>query len=303
MTGNPNGGERRCPDDLVVRGQREHLSELERQALDTHLAQCAECRAASALSALFDAVPEQQPGDEALLARVADRAVRAPRRLDRWPRWQIAAAVAVAVLTCSAATAAWMTYRQPSPPRAPQVSPSAGTGQIRRSGRIVPLASPSQAVPVSDDEPPPPSQPEPHHKPRPLPTLAPVVAPTPTAASLFTEANACRRKGEAHQAVALYQSLRQRFPESSQALLSAISVGDLLLAEADPTGALAAYSAYLHDSPRGALTEEALFGRARALRALGRGEEERRTWEELLRRFQRSAYQTNATRRLRELAP
>jgi hypothetical protein len=303
MMGKPNGGERRCPDGLVVRGQREHLSELERQALSAHLAQCPECRGAAALSALFDAVPDQQPGDEALIARVADRAVRAPRRLAPWPRWQVAAAVAVAVLTCGAATAAWVTYRTPPLSRDPQVSPRNTTGSPRRPAHIVPLASPPQPVPVSQDEPPAPREPAPQPKPRPSSLPAPTLAPSPTAAVLFAEANALRRRGETRQAVALYQSLRQRFPESSQAVLSAISVGDLLLAEADATGAVAAYSDYLRDSPRGALTEEALFGRARALRMLGRGDEERRTWEELLRRYPRSAYQPTASRRLRELAP
>jgi TolA-binding protein len=86
-------------------------------------------------------------------------------------------------------------------------------------------------------------------------------------------------------------------------MLSAISVGDLLLGEGDPAGAITAYAAYLRGSPNGSLTEEALYGQARGLRMLGRGGEERQTWEELVRRFPRSAYQPLASRRLRELAP
>jgi TolA-binding protein len=305
MTGNTSGGLRRCPDDLVVRGQREQLTDLERQALAAHLAQCAECRGAAALTALFDAVPDVASSDDDLIARVASRAVRAPRRFARWPRWQAAAAVAM-VLTCGAATAAWMTYRQsstqtPAPPAPP---PKASTSAPRRSARIVPLVAPPAALPASNDE----AQAvaEPARKPRPQPAapLAPPPAaqPAPTAVSLFAEANAVRRRGETRQAVAMYKSLRQRFPESSQAMLSAISLGDLLLAD-DPAGAVAAYSAYLHDSPHGSLTEEALFGRARGLRTLGRVAEERQTWQELARRFPRSAYQPMALRRLQELAP
>jgi TolA-binding protein len=306
MTGNPGGGERRCPDDLVVRGQREHLPALERQALAAHLSQCAACRGAAALAALFDAVPEVQPGDDDLIARVADRAVRSPRPSARWPRWQ-AAAVIVTVLTCGGATAAWMTYRQASSQRSALPDPPSkpAPGPTRRAARVVPLVeSQPEGGPAAAGEAQ--TSSEPPRKPRPQPAAglapAPNVQPGPTAVSLFAEANAVRRSGDIRQAVLLYQSLRQRFPGSSQALLSAISLGDLLLAD-DPSRAVASYSAYLRDSPNGSLTEEALFGRARGLRMLGRTEEERRTWQELSRRFPRSAYQPTALRRLQELAP
>lgn len=304
MTGTPSNGERRCPDDLVVRGQREQLTDLERQALAAHLSQCSECRGAAALTALFDAVPDVQPNDDDLIARVASRAVREPRRFARWRRWQAAAAAAM-VLTCGAATAAWMTYRQPpsaSPaPRDPP--PQTSTGVPRRTARIVPIVAPPEAV-ATNKEAQADTEPARRTRPQPAATLAPAptVQPAPTAASLFADANAVRRRGDTRQAVALYQALRQRFPESSQAQLSAISLGELLLAD-DPAGAVAAYSAYLHDSPNGSLTEEALFGRARGLRALGRIAEERQTWQELSRRFPRSAYHPTASRRLQELAP
>jgi TolA-binding protein len=99
----------------------------------------------------------------------------------------------------------------------------------------------------------------------------------------------------------LYRTLRGQFPESNQALLSALSEGDLLLSLADHAGALAAYDAYLARRPPGSLTEEALFGRARALGKLGQSAEERQTWEELARRFPRSAYAPAAKRRLEDL--
>lgn len=305
MTGSPSGGERRCPDDLVVRGQREPLTDLERQVLAAHLAQCAECRGAAALAALFDAVPDVHASDDALIARVADRAARAPRRIARWPRWQVAAAIAM-LLTCGGATAAWMTYRQSprqeAPLPAPRPEPSAKAP--RRSPHIAPLVSPSDQPPAANDRAEAPSQPQRRPRPQPVATAVPATPPppSPTAAEMFAEANALRRKGDTRQAVALYQSLRHRFPGSSQALLSAISVGDLLLAD-DPAGAVAAYSAYLRDSPNGSLTEEALFGRARGLRTLGRVTDERQAWQELSRRFPRSPYQPTASRRLRELAP
>ena len=85
--------------------------------------------------------------------------------------------------------------------------------------------------------------------------------------------------------------------------MSAISQGDLLLSEGEPAKAIAAYSAYLRAAPQGPLTEEALFGKARGLTMLGQSKEERQTWEELARRFPRSAYYPAASRRLKELAP
>jgi TolA-binding protein len=132
---------------------------------------------------------------------------------------------------------------------------------------------------------------------------SPRVSPEPTAASVFAAANAARRRGEIPKAMALYESLRERFPDSSQAVLSFISVGDLLLGEGAADKAVAAYGAYLRGAPHGSLTEEALYGRARGLRLAGRTAEERQTWQELSRRFPRSAYEPTASRRLRELAP
>jgi TolA-binding protein len=305
MTGNLSGGERRCPDDLVARGQRGHLSELERHALAAHLSQCADCRAASALAGLFDAVPDKQPGDGDLIARIADRVVRSPHRIVHRPGWKVAAVVAVVVLTCGGATAAWMAYRQ-----LPSVESLSGASAHKprpaaRSARVLPLVRPAEAPAVPNDEAP--ASAEPQRKRRaqiPAASLPSAEPPAePTAASLFAEANAVRRSGDIHRAIGLYQSLRQRFPESSQAILSAVSVGDLLLGDGDAAGAVAAYSIYLRGLPKGALTEEALFGRARGLRMLGRNAEERQTWQELVRRFPRSAYQPIGSQRLRELAP
>lgn len=310
MTGNTNG-ERRCPDDLVVRGQRAPLNELERHALAVHLAQCAECRAAAALASLFATVPYAQPGDDDLIARVADKACKRPRRSSRWAGLRVAAVVALVVLTGGGATAALLAYRRVSEtPSAPPAMSSPPTARPSARTHIAPLAKPIEAPAVAPAAPPEAvTEPPRKHRavtpvvPVPLPAPAPMVVEEPTAASLFSEANTVRRSGDLGKAIALYQNLRQRFPASSQAMLSAISVGDLLLAEGDPAGAIAAYGAYLRGVPQGTLTEEALYGRARGLHMLGRNAEERQTWEELVQRFPRSAYQPFASRRLRELAP
>ena len=306
-TSNLTGGERQCPDDLVVRGQREALTEIERRALAAHLGQCAACRAASALTALFDAIPETQPGDSQLIARVADSAIRAPHRYSRWRGLRVAVAAGLALLTGGVATAAWMAHQRAVDETRLRESPAAEPKQRVSSGRargvsvLVAPAAPEPALAELGQEG---TAPEPTKSRRP-PARSASLAPSveePTPASLFAQANAVRRAGDVRKAIGLYQSLRQRFPESSQALLSAISVGDLLLGEGEPASAIVAYGAYLRGSPKGALTEEALFGRARGLGLLGRGAEERQTWEELVRRFPRSAYQPAASRRLKELA-
>jgi hypothetical protein len=97
-------GDRQCPDDLLVRGRRQQVSELERRVLDAHLGQCASCRAASALAALFDAVPETLPEDGELLGRVSSRATRKQPIARSWTR-TVAVAAAVVLFTGGVAVA------------------------------------------------------------------------------------------------------------------------------------------------------------------------------------------------------
>lgn len=123
----------------------------------------------------------------------------------------------------------------------------------------------------------------------------------PDARSLFAEAHAVRRAGGLGRAVGLYHRLGRDFPGSAEALLASVSLGDLLLRLGDPAGAVAAFDSYLERASGGALAEEALVGRARSLARLGRTAEERQTWEDLVHRFPRSAYQPAAIKRLGEL--
>ena len=53
--------------------------------------------------------------------------------------------------------------------------------------------------------------------------------------------------------------------------------------------------------PRGPLVAEALYGKGRALEALGDGVDERRTWERLVADHAGSAYAPHARRRLAAL--
>jgi TolA-binding protein len=291
--------ERPCPDDLVMRGQRGLLSQVELRALDAHLAQCPTCRATSAVARLFDAIPDAQPGDELLIARVASRATRGREGLGR-RRWlQVAAAVLVA-LGSSVATAMWLGLRRQEPAA---VRPAEPASPPRRDHRPLPSrATPAEAppAPAAPASPAPVARPE--ARSRRQAALTVEAPPQPRdAAARFAQANAVRRNGELARAIGLYRALRLEFPESSHALVASLSLGDLLLGLGDPTGALAAYDAYLAHRPAGSLTEEALFGRTRCLARLHRQSEERRTWEELVRRYPRSAYRPAAERRLAEL--
>jgi TolA-binding protein len=131
-------------------------------------------------------------------------------------------------------------------------------------------------------------------------TTAPSTAPPQVdAAQLFIEANAARRAGRDEAALALYRTLQQRFPASREARLSFAIAGSLLLDQGNAEGAAQQFETYIAQA--GPLAEDALVGRATALRRLGRVEQERDTWQELLRRFPRSAHAEHARARLNAL--
>lgn len=136
------------------------------------------------------------------------------------------------------------------------------------------------------------------------PAAPPASIATPPAApadasGLFAEAGAARRAGEHGRAAALYRDLVSRFPASSEAASARIALGRMLLDDGDASGALAEFDAYLLVG--GALAEEAMAGRARALGRLGRAAEERAAWTTLLSARPRSIHAERARARLQEL--
>jgi TolA-binding protein len=118
---------------------------------------------------------------------------------------------------------------------------------------------------------------------------------------LFRDARAARRTGELESARALYSELQASFPESSEARVSRVSLGKLLLLEGDAAAAERQFRAYLA-SAGGDLVEEALVGRAEALARLGESGEERRVWQLLQARYPSSVYGERARKRLEEMA-
>ena len=124
---------------------------------------------------------------------------------------------------------------------------------------------------------------------------------TLSAALLLQRATEARRRGDVAQAITLYHRLQQLFPRSSEAVLSAAPLGGLLLERGATLLALDQFDRYLRAAPAGVLVPEALYGRGRALRALGQAAEERQTWQRLIAAFPDSPYAPLARRRLTDL--
>jgi TolA-binding protein len=123
-----------------------------------------------------------------------------------------------------------------------------------------------------------------------------------SAAELFARANDARRRGDTAAAARQYVALQARFPRSPEASVSHVTLGRLDLDRlGDPGGALVQFDEYLAGARNDDLSEEALVGRAIALQRLGRADEERNAWRQLLDAFPRSLSGDRARARMTEL--
>jgi len=104
-----------------------------------------------------------------------------------------------------------------------------------------------------------------------------------TAKDLLVQARKKLSAGDPRGALTLYRELRRAHPRSSEATTVLVTLGKLELDLGAPERALPAFDTYLERG--GPLVPEALSGRVRALRALGRADEERRAIEQYLARF------------------
>ncbi|WP_437328231.1 tetratricopeptide repeat protein [Sorangium sp. So ce381] len=233
----------------------------------------------------------------------------------RWARrtrsaWLYAAA-AVLVAGVSLATSALV---QPRP--AAQVGASARPlepslrAAVARPRAVAPsVAAPSEgeAAPAPTGAASPelaPAAPKPHEAARGSSAAASSPSASPsasTAEQLFREANDARRAGRSRRAIELYRALQKGFASSPEATLSLVSLGGLLLSSGSAAAALAQFDRYLGVAGPRPLAVEALYGRGRALRALGRTGDEAQTWRRLLREHPGSPYVEHARRRLAEL--
>jgi len=284
----------------VLRGL---ASDQEQLAFEAHLDGCEACRLALEVMGDFDPEGEAAPGDSERVARMAAAAVArmaaspgagsgsarpAPHHPARriWPLSLAALALSGAAV---AGGAGWVALRSPTPPASPAVeaappartSPAAVVAPALASAipPPEPVEVPTQAAPATSDAPPPP--------------------PPADATELYRTANEARRGGRTSDAIRSYQELQQRFPGSAEAHAAHVSLGGLLLRSGDAGAALAQFDAYLRGGGR--LEAEALFGRGRALEALGRSADEVDNWAALVRRYPQSGYATHARRRLDQL--
>jgi TolA-binding protein len=130
---------------------------------------------------------------------------------------------------------------------------------------------------------------------------APAALPVATTSKeLFSAANAARRLGDHSKSMDLYRRLQSEFPGSAEAALSFVLLARLELAHGFARQAVAHFDEYLSRNPDGTLRQEALQGKAQALRQLGDTSQEAATWRELLRRFPDSMYAPTARERLGE---
>ena len=319
-------------DDLSIRARRFGLSLDERRLLDRACEASPSLRVSHEVGRDFDRIAVVRAGDEELIARVADRVLAASRRGSGRGRWAWGFGVAV-VLLSSGALARWaavVRLRQPvvagDGPRSAEPRPGAPRGPAASKAREAPAdealldstpATPSLRDPALCD--PPPSKlvvrsDSPDTK---APSYAKNGRGVPashaagasdaiaspdgeTAPEWFRKANAARRAGDLAGAVALYDKLQAKFPNSDEARLSHVSLGKLLLSSGRAVAAERQFSLYLAVGGR-ELAEEALVGRAESLQRLGRAVEERQTWQRLLRDSPASVYAARAKQRIDDL--
>jgi ferric-dicitrate binding protein FerR (iron transport regulator) len=92
---------------------------------------------------------------------------------------------------------------------------------------------------------------------------------------LLGRARALRAQGAFRESADAYRAAYAADPHGAEGRTALVALGGLLLSELnDPAGALASFDAYLSER-KGALMQEAEFGRIRALRALGRYDSEK----------------------------
>jgi TolA-binding protein len=296
-----------CSDDRMGLARRGALSSAELLDFATHLSTCAECRIAWRVSADFEGSSGAVPGDERLIARAANAALAAtPRAGIGFTRVAAAAVALLVTASVASATIALRARRSASVGRATESVSNlhrAGAGAAT-SLRPPPTAAETVAPPSTDLSPPaPPATGGQSKQPRKRPASrlaaasappelaalqpAPItpVEPPSSARQMLERAVSARQEGRVQEAVDSFRALQSHFPGTPEALVSLISLGELLLATGAAADAVASFADYEANAPSGALAPEALAGQARALARLGRAGESEAKWRELAHRF------------------
>jgi TolA-binding protein len=290
-------------EDLSVLSRRGALSAAEQRAFTEALDASATLATAHQLGLDFDQVATVRPGDDALIAAVAARAVSRNRPAG-FGRFQRGALLLVAALALAGSATAFWQLTKAQPLALQSSAPRAAAPSTAPASAVARAATPESPAPVARPE----TTAE-NASPRPLlsaPSGPSTRADLPSertfdsAESLFREANTARRAGDNAVARALYLRLEHDFPASDEAHLAHVSLGNLLLAMGRAGEAEQQFASYL--GGHSALAQEALVGRAQSLALLGRSAEEQRVWASLLHDYPGSVYAGRASQRLAELA-
>jgi hypothetical protein len=315
----------RAAEDLFALARQGRLSNADQHELALILRSSAEARLLFRAGQGFDRASAVQPGDEELAERLASRAVARSRDLSaRRLRPRPMLGIVIGVLAGTTVAAAGWTIAQraagpatPEPPApsaaksvASQPSPRSRARPARGARSRLDVAAaatdPAGARPfvAFADVPAQASAPAPRRHEIPGP-LTPVADEDPSAdcSSLFAAANSARRGGALPHAVELYQTLESNCPRSSEAHEARLTLGMIELEQGSADRALSDFDGYLARGNHSALTAEALWGKARALRQLARSGEERMTLEALIAAEPRSPYADAARKRLEQLGP
>jgi len=311
-------------EDLLVRARRGELGEDDARRFEIAVGASRELELLYQAGTEFDAQAELLPGDEERMAAlvagalaeleleraqspVAREARVLPRR--RSDARFFATSVGLGMLLAVAIASAWQAAErrhwvggapaghaasaavtshasQPSPsPSPPVAAPPTSVAPVSSAVVIPPRRAAVAGGAVSSGV----AASSPAHE-------APAAPAGPS--ELFARANEARRSGGREAALELYEELIARYPSSVEAEDARVLVGNLRLSLRSPSAALGEFERY----PAGALTPEALWGRARALRSL-QSPEERQVLERIVREFPDSPYANGARQRLPQLSP
>ena len=196
---------------------------------------------------------------------------------------------------------AWDYVEKRAAEQAAQPTPAAASSATSRKPKLKPLAPALLPAPSAATPSPLPAASGPLPHPTSTPSASARQSSTTdeplSSSELFARANQARRRGDIEDAISLYERLDRAYPGSIEAGDAKILRGNLLLSQRSPRAALRQFEDY-HS---GALSLEALWGRAQALRKL-QSPEERAILVELVRDYPDSPYTEAARKRLRELA-
>ncbi len=282
------------PEVSIDRAMAGKISDSEREALERHLEVCAACAAHMAVARSAQAALQPLPWDSGLNNQAIERALARVER-GRWEpmrflfrgRWAMSLA-AVLLGLGGAASATWWKSRR-----------VAEQALFVRETTSVAARSPAMRKSAAVAVNPPASSPPPDLEPDRLSFAQRAPTSKPTAAALFEEASALRDRNRLEQAIVVFRRLQHRYPEARETRISFALAGKLLLEQGRPAEALAQFDRHL--AQRGEAAEEALAGRATALKRMGRLAEEEQTWRKFLQAYPHSVYAHQASERLAEI--